>query len=155
MNKTKWSKLRSPHGAYNLLGADKAPKGKARKTLTLLLWGGACSPRRVQGRVAVKVRTDRRRRDKHTDVIHCYRWNGCLSQIIDDKHLTRRREETKPGEVKGGKPKTHKKKERERHTHKNCWFLDQAESRTRNLKSELPWSSQSKPTHSCCIKFQN
>ena len=119
MNKTKWSKLKSPHGAYNLLGADKAPKGKARKTLTLLLWGGACSPRRVQGRVAVKVRTDRRRRDKHTDVIHCYRWNGCLSQIIDDKHLTRRREETKPGEVKGGKPKTHKKKrERETHTQK-------------------------------------
>ena len=73
MNKTKWSKLRSPHGAYNLLGADKAPKGKARKSLTLLLWGGACSPWRVQGQVAVKVQTDRRRRDKHTDVIHCYR----------------------------------------------------------------------------------
>lgn len=70
-------------------------------------------PGRVQGHVVVKVQTDRRRRDEHTDVIHIV---TCLSQIIDDKHLTRRRGETKPGEVKGGKSKTHKKTERD----KNC-----------------------------------
>ena len=155
MNKTKWSKLRSPHGAYKPFRCRQGTNRYSQKRPLLYCCGEEpVFPGRMQGHSVVKVPTDRRSGDKHTEVIHCYRWNGLLSQIIDDKYLTRRNGETKPGEAKGEKSKG-KKKKKERETDKNSWFLDQAKSRTRSLKSELSGSSQSRPTHSCCIKFQN
>ena len=111
MNKTKWSKLRSPHGAYKPFRCRQGTNRYSQKRPLLYCCGEEpVFPGRMQGHSVVKVPTDRRSGDKHTEVIHCYRWNGLLSQIIDDKYLTRRNGETKPGEAKGEKSKGKKKK---------------------------------------------
>ena len=115
MNKTKWSKLRSPHGAYKPFRCRQGTNRYSQKRPLLYCCGEEpVFPGRMQGHSVVKVPTDRRSGDKHTEVIHCYRWNGLLSQIIDDKYLTRRNGETKPGEAKGEKSKGKKKKKRKR-----------------------------------------
>ena len=113
MNKTKWSKLRSPHGAYKPFRCRQGTNRYSQKRPLLYCCGEEpVFPGRMQGHSVVKVPTDRRSGDKHTEVIHCYRWNGLLSQIIDDKYLTRRNGETKPGEAKGEKSKGKKKKKK-------------------------------------------
>lgn len=115
MNKTKWSKLRSPHGAYKPFRCGQGSNTYSQKRPLLDCCGEEpVFPGRMQGHSVVKVLTDRWSGDKHTEVIHCYRWNGLLSQIIDDKHLTRRNRETKPGEAKGEKSKGKKNRERDR-----------------------------------------
>ena len=117
MNKTKWSKLRSPHGAYKPFRCGQGSNTYSQKRPLLDCCGEEpVFPGRMQGHSVVKVLTDRWSGDKHTEVIHCYRLNGLLSQIIDDKQLTRRNRETKPGEAKGEKSKGKKKRERQTKT---------------------------------------